>query len=249
MKQVRMHTLLGLVLVFGGLPAVYAADEMGEKGRAETRQAISELVGELQRRENEVVQARAKQEAMAVELERLKDALAEARGTGVSGANMAHRLAVATAAAKELASVRKSLAESERAREAACSERDAARAEAEQIKIQMDAELAAQKQLLVQREAELATLVEQNRRDRVTLSYNLGCLYKASQRYAKAEEQFRKALVLDPDDPEIHYNLGVLYDDCLMQPDRARIHYSRFLELSPDDEDAARVVEWLSQIQ
>lgn len=85
--------------------------------------------------------------------------------------------------------------------------------------------------------------------EQATMHYNMGCMYKLYKQYAKAEKEFLKALKIFPDDPNIHYNLGILYDDDLRDKEAARKHYSRFLELSPSEEDRAQVQEWLSSLQ
>jgi tetratricopeptide (TPR) repeat protein len=95
-------------------------------------------------------------------------------------------------------------------------------------------------------------LAEQERRHRAELirsNYNMGCVYRAAKRYRQAEEEFLKVLDVDPDDAGTHYNLGVLYDDDLHEPAKARIHYERFLELAPGDRDAPMVREWLSGLE
>jgi len=93
--------------------------------------------------------------------------------------------------------------------------------------------------------AELEQAIAATRRDRVTLAYNLGCVYKATRQYTRAEREFQRALQLAPDDAAIHFNLGILYDDHLNDRDKARHHYERFLELAPDDPDVPRVIQWL----
>lgn len=95
---------------------------------------------------------------------------------------------------------------------------------------------------------ELVKVLAESRRDRVRLSYNLACVYKASRQYEKAEEEFLKALALSPDDPGIHYNLGILYDDNLGDAAKAKVHYETFLELAPRDGDAPRVIQWLKEL-
>lgn len=75
--------------------------------------------------------------------------------------------------------------------------------------------------------------------------YNMGCVYKASKMYNEAEAEFLKALKLNPNDPYLHYNLGILYEDDLNKPAKAREHYEAFLELAPNDRDATNVKEWL----
>ncbi len=75
--------------------------------------------------------------------------------------------------------------------------------------------------------------------------YNMGCVYKASRQYERAEKEFLKALEIKPDDAAVHYNLGILYDDDLGRKKSARKHYTRFIELAPDDRDVLQVREWL----
>jgi len=95
----------------------------------------------------------------------------------------------------------------------------------------------------------LASATESTRREKLTLAYNIGCIYKAGRQYSKAEAEFHKALKYAPDDPAVHYNLGILYDDNLGDADKARHHYQRFLALAPNDTDAPRVVQWLSELE
>jgi tetratricopeptide (TPR) repeat protein len=83
-----------------------------------------------------------------------------------------------------------------------------------------------------------------NQQEKINSYYNMGCVYRACRMYKEAEKQFLKALELDPSDAGVHYNLAVLYDDDLNDKAKAREHYERFLQLSPNDKDAARVNEW-----
>lgn len=116
--------------------------------------------------------------------------------------------------------------------------------------------LEAREQELEEAQAEIAKLKdvirriwEANRREQRNMHYNMGCVFKACKYFDKAEEAFLKALELDEDDPYIHYNLAILYDDDLKDSKKARWHYEKFLELAPDDKDAAKVYEWLSSLQ
>ncbi|MDE0839020.1 MAG: hypothetical protein OSB41_08190, partial [Kiritimatiellae bacterium] len=45
--------------------------------------------------------------------------------------------------------------------------------------------------------------------------YNMGCVYKASRQYTRAQSEFMKAMEIREDDAAVHYNLGILYDDDL----------------------------------
>lgn len=97
--------------------------------------------------------------------------------------------------------------------------------------------------------ARLRELVERilkaNRREQFVMYYNMGCIYKANAEYSKAEQQFLKALAKDPSDPDIYYNLGILYDDDLKRPKKARKYYEEFLSVAPRGKDAAQVREWI----
>lgn len=91
-------------------------------------------------------------------------------------------------------------------------------------------------------------IVVANRRERVSMHYNVACVFKAGQMYGKAEQEFIKALRLAPEDSAVHFNLGILYEDDLKDLKKARKHYERFLVLAPNDADAARVREWLTAL-
>jgi len=106
---------------------------------------------------------------------------------------------------------------------------------------QKDEEIARLQQALAASEAS-------NARERFALAYNLGTIYKAARQYARAEEYFLKALEMNADDPALHYNLGILYEDNLQKRKKARHHYERFLELAPNDPDAPNVVAWLKEL-
>jgi tetratricopeptide (TPR) repeat protein len=84
--------------------------------------------------------------------------------------------------------------------------------------------------------------------EKSTMHYNMGCMYKLYKEYSKAEQEFLKALAISPEDPNIHYNLGILYDDDLDNNEAAATHYGHFLELSANEQDRAQVQEWLSSL-
>lgn len=94
--------------------------------------------------------------------------------------------------------------------------------------------------------AALAGLRDMLVRERRNSHYNMGYVYKVCRQYERAEQEFLKALEIDPEDPGIHFNLGVLYDDDLKNRVKARLHYEKFLELAPHDPDAPAVREWLA---
>lgn len=59
--------------------------------------------------------------------------------------------------------------------------------------------------------------------------------------YRQAGEAFCRALWLNPADPVLHYNLGLLSEEVLGEPGRALYHYGRFLRLAPEDPKAPTV--------
>ncbi len=81
------------------------------------------------------------------------------------------------------------------------------------------------------------------------MQYNLGCVYWHGGQNKEAAKAFLSAIEINPDDPAIHYNLGILYDDDLKMPEKALKHYKRFLELSPEDKDAGKVYEWMTALE
>lgn len=66
-------------------------------------------------------------------------------------------------------------------------------------------------------------------------------------RFADAETTYRQALTLAPDDPALHYNLGILYELYLFRPDEALLHYRRFqsLQATPDP----KVAGWVTVLE
>lgn len=68
-------------------------------------------------------------------------------------------------------------------------------------------------------------------------------------RVKDAARAYRRALGFDPDYADIHYNLGVLYDDFLEDNARAAEHYRRYIELRPHASDADQVRLWLREAE
>jgi tetratricopeptide (TPR) repeat protein len=90
---------------------------------------------------------------------------------------------------------------------------------------------------------------ETQRRQRLNMHYNMAAVYARDRRFAEAEHEYLQALRLDPSDADIHYNLGILYDDELGQREKAILHYRRYLQLNPHGADADRVRGWLMRLE
>ena len=74
---------------------------------------------------------------------------------------------------------------------------------------------------------------------------NLGLVLFAQGEYEQAAEQLASVLVLDEKEAAAHFHLGLLYMDYLGNPEQARAHLTRYLELGGRD---ARVQGWLDRL-
>jgi len=77
--------------------------------------------------------------------------------------------------------------------------------------------------------------------------YNLAIIYENEGRYKEAAVEYEKVLQLSPDDVDVHYNLGIVYDDFIQDNEKAVFHYRRYLDLSPNAPDAGIVTEWMDE--
>jgi tetratricopeptide (TPR) repeat protein len=113
---------------------------------------------------------------------------------------------------------------------------------------QKEIELQAARVEIARLRAWIEKISSASKSEQMKMHYNMGCMYKLYKQFKSAETEFLKALNLAPDDANLHYNLGILYDDDLKDKEAARKHYGRFLELSTDEKDRATVSEWLSSL-
>lgn len=81
------------------------------------------------------------------------------------------------------------------------------------------------------------------------MHYNMAAVYARDGRFRDAEQSYLKALRIDPADADVHFNLGILYDDHLNNKRRAVMHYRRYLQLRPSGHDSDRVRQWLMAIE
>ncbi len=77
--------------------------------------------------------------------------------------------------------------------------------------------------------------------------YNQGLEYDNIQDYDRALEEYGKALELISKDPDLHYNMAIIYDDYTDDKQKAVFHYQRYLELKPDAHDKTKVNTWLTR--
>jgi len=86
-------------------------------------------------------------------------------------------------------------------------------------------------------------------KERLDAHYNIAVVFDRNGMYKKAEGEYLKCLELEPDDASVHYNLGILYDDKLMEKHKASKHYTKFLELRPMGTESLHVRDWLFKIE
>ncbi|MBM3892154.1 MAG: tetratricopeptide repeat protein, partial [Verrucomicrobia bacterium] len=67
--------------------------------------------------------------------------------------------------------------------------------------------------------------------------------------YAEAEPEFLAVLRKDPNHAQAHLALGRIYSQRVETQDKARAHYTKFLQLAPDDPKAPAVRGWLSVVR
>ena len=86
-------------------------------------------------------------------------------------------------------------------------------------------------------------------KEKLDMHYNMAAVYAREGKYDEAEQEYLHALRLDPMDADVHYNLGILYDDELKSPAKATVHYRRYLKLNPHGPDADQVRDWLMKLE
>ena len=216
---------LGLGLVVG---STACAQDIDELIAIETQGGVTELLDEIRNRDVTLA-------AKDKEIAELRALLEDAFANGDAGFSIAEALALRDEARSKLEVVSRSM--------------NSRICELEKSQATLQSDSIAKAVEVANLKVELGNAQESTRQDRLTLAYNLACIYKAGKQYTKAEVEFMKALELGPDDPGVHYNLGILYDDNLGNAKKALYHYQRFLDLAPHDKDAPNVIEWMSSLQ
>jgi tetratricopeptide (TPR) repeat protein len=254
-----MKTLIPFVSVvmclMSGIPGIVVAEDVDELAAGESRGGVTEFLSEIEARDKTIAE---KDKAIA-ELKAAFEEISTAFRKKVSEMEPSDAVALETQRDDALKARDEALAQRDEAfkvRDEAALSSSAKIRELEELLAEKQDSLGKLQQAIGVKDAEIARLETElssaqdaTRKEKLTLAYNIGCIYKAGRQYARAEQEFLKALALAPDDPGVHYNLGILYDDNLGDANKARHHYKRFLDLAPTDKDAPNVVEWLSALQ
>jgi tetratricopeptide (TPR) repeat protein len=78
------------------------------------------------------------------------------------------------------------------------------------------------------------------------MHYNLGVFYTKNKEYSRAIAEFEKSVELNPDDPYVHFNLGYIYAEYLVDRPKAISNFKKYLSLlKTDDKDADWVKKYI----
>ncbi len=77
--------------------------------------------------------------------------------------------------------------------------------------------------------------------------YNLGVCYSNSGKYTEAEDAYRKAIVINPNEPVAHYQLAMALLGQSKNPE-AKAEFQKYLELNPNAADRAEVEELMKTL-
>lgn len=75
----------------------------------------------------------------------------------------------------------------------------------------------------------------------------LGILYRESGDFTHAEQAYRKAIELKPEDAAAHLNLGILYDVCLKRPADALTQYREYQRIAGSKNLMVGI--WIKQLE
>jgi Tfp pilus assembly protein PilF len=79
-------------------------------------------------------------------------------------------------------------------------------------------------------------------------AYNqIGMLYRRQGRLDEAQFIYEEALRREPDNSNIHWNLGILYDRYLPNPRQALQHYQRYQQLTASDDPQLQA--WIAELE
>lgn len=147
---------------------------------------------------------------------------------------------------EELASSKASIQEKQ-------DELEKAKLRLERFEKRVGSEISKQKERLDVERAELAQRVknlEANlKNEKATYNYNLGVAYAQAKDYEEALSYYKKALEINPNMADAHYNIGILYENYENDPESAIKHYKRFLDLGKDEVDKGEVREWITRLE
>ncbi len=97
--------------------------------------------------------------------------------------------------------------------------------------------------------AKSGRIAQKMMRENAQMHYNLGTIFMQNKRYKESITEYEKALELMPNDPDTHYNLGVLYDDFMKDRNKALYHYQKYITVNPKAPDAKKVENYILSLE
>lgn len=85
--------------------------------------------------------------------------------------------------------------------------------------------------------------------DERNIYYIRGTKLREEKKHEEAAKAFETCLRLSPQSAQAHLQLALIYDETLDDPLTAVYHYRRFLEMRPEDANAAAVKGWLQKAE
>jgi len=93
---------------------------------------------------------------------------------------------------------------------------------------------------------EISALKELIRQMNSEYNIKLGDLYSQSDHFDDAIKAYENALVFNPNNPDLEYNLGVLFETSKKDTAGAVAHYRNYLRLKPDAPDKEEIEKIIS---
>ncbi len=97
--------------------------------------------------------------------------------------------------------------------------------------------------------AKSGRIAQKMMRENGQMHYNLGTIFLQNKRYKEAIGEYEKVLEITPNDPDTHYNLGVLYDDFFKDREKALYHYQKYITVNPKAPDAKKVETYILNLE
>jgi tetratricopeptide (TPR) repeat protein len=82
-----------------------------------------------------------------------------------------------------------------------------------------------------------------------TARFNFAVALEEAGFLLDAETEMLRVLRAEPNNVEVHLALAGLYEDLLHQPEKARLHFERVLQLAPHHPQAAAIRRWLARFR
>jgi tetratricopeptide (TPR) repeat protein len=90
---------------------------------------------------------------------------------------------------------------------------------------------------------------ERLRADAARAHYNMGNIYFQKGEFEIAAREYYQAMILMPDDPDVHYNLAFVSGEHLRDFRTALKHYRMYLYLNPEARDKTLVKEKVVELE